>query len=63
MLFPARKRIGFHTQEIINPTTNALTSRYRTFIGFHTQEIINPTTNALTSRYRTFEPDVHTQRT
>ena len=31
MLLPARKRIGFHTQEIINPPTNALTSRYRTF--------------------------------
>ncbi len=31
MLFPARKRMGFHAQEIINPPTNALTSRYRTF--------------------------------
>ena len=41
MLFPARKRIGFHTQEIINPTTNALTSRYRTFEpDVHTQKNI-----------------------
>ena len=38
MLFPARKKIGFHTQEIINPTTKALISRYRTFEpDVHTQ--------------------------
>jgi hypothetical protein len=29
---------GFHTQKIINPSTNALTSRYRTFEpDVHTQ--------------------------
>ena len=73
MLFPARKRIGFHTQEIINPTTNALTSRYRTFepdviTEEHTIAILGlgyvglPLAVAFSKKYKTLGFDINAEK-